>query len=453
MTRFIITMTCCGCALLAAAACDPNLTLDTGAALVVGQKASIKVTEGGDGSALLEKSFKLTDAAKRIFSVEAGDIVASKISSSEIQFTVPVGLTAGPAALEVTTQDGFPFSGTIQINRLVAMRDLAGKVWLLAKTGSDTVAQYAEIPQGDGKESMGKGYGKVAIGPNGTLMVSSALGSKTVKVAWLGGTTKVSEQAATFNEQVNDVAVALGGQILVATSKGTYVIPRPTSVGAALATGKPLDTGDTRTLAVAGGANRAAVLGWIASGNRYQLRFIDPGKTLNSSKVIGTITLDWKPDSGATQAVAMSRDGKTTMAVNSKPSKVAVVREGASKATETTVPQNEQGPISVVSSKSGSDQVFYVLNAGSAPTPNLSVISVSSAGVPKYGAPMDPKLTSESGAPVAVVASTAGELIVLAKHDMVLIDAVKKSVKNIAFANLFKDKKSGEVGGSVAIQP
>ncbi len=442
MTVIYKALTLCGLVALAAA-CDPSLTLDTGAALVVGQKASIKVTEGGDDVVLLENSLRLTDASKREYT--GTNLAATKASADEVQFRVPVGLTAGPASLEVKTQEGWPFSGTIQINRLVVMRDLAGKVWLLAKTGKGTVAQYAEVPQGDGKDNMGKGFGKVAVGPDGTLMASSALSSKTVKVAWLGGTTKVSEQAATFQEQVNDVAVGQKGHILVATSNGLYIMPRPTTVGAALDKGTRLDTGDMRVLAVAGNADRAVALGWVPAGNRYQLRFIEP----SSGKVAGTIDLDWKPESGATQSVAMSADGKTTLVVNSKPTKIAVVREGATKAIDAPAPQNEQGPISVSASGSG---LFYVLNATSAPSPNVSVVTVDSSNI-KFGTPFDPKLTADSGAPIALAASTAGEVIVLAKHDMVLIDTAAKTAKTITFANLFKDKKSGEVGGSVAIQP
>ena len=446
MTPTFRALTFCGCVFLLAA-CDPSLTLDTGTALVVGQKASIKVTDGGDGSALLEQSFKLTDAAKRTYTSTSADskLEVTRVSAEEFQFTVPVGLAPGPAAVEVMTQDGFPFTGTIQINRLVAMRDLAGKVWLLAKTGPDDLAQYAEIPQGDGKDNMGQGYGKLAIGPDGTLLASSALSSKTVKVAWLGSTTRVSEKAATFKVQVNDVAVARTGQILVATADGTQIIARPTSLSADLKADK-LDTGDTRALAVAGKANRAVALSWSPGSKKYVLRFIDPTGT---GKVAGTITLDWKPEVGATQGVAMSADGKTTVVINSKPSKVAVVREGATKAIDAPMPQNEQGPISVAASGSG---LFYVLNASSAPSPNLSVIKVDSSSV-KFDKPIDPKLTKDSGTPIAVSASSAGEVMVLAKHDMVLINAATLSAKTITFTNLFSNKKSGEVGGSVAIQP
>lgn len=440
------TLTLC-CALLLAA-CDPSLTLDTGAALVVGQKASIKVSEGGDGAGLLENTLKLTDSAGRAYT--SSEVKVSKVSSEEIQFTVPVGLAAGKGKVEVQTQDGFPFTGDIQINRLVVMRDLAGKIWLLAKTGPTTVTQFKEINSGDGAESMGKGFGRLAIGPEGVLMASSALSSKTVKVAWLGATTKVSQKAATFKDQVNDVAVALKGQVLVATTNGTYVIAKPTSVGGALEAKDRIDTGDTRAIAVAGKANRAVVLGWMAAGNQYMLKFLDvssddPAK----AKVVGSINLDWKPQAGAVQAVAMSADGKTTVVVNSKPTKVAVVREGATKAIEVVPPQNEQGPVSVAASGSG---LFYLLNGSSAPTPNVSVLKVDATAA-KFDKPIKlEKVTKDSGALVGVSASTAGEIIVLARHDMFLIDA-KMTVTAITFANLFGDKKSGEVGGSVAIQP
>ncbi len=438
-----------GCCALLLAACDPSLTLDTGAALVVGQKASIKVNEGGDGAGLVENTLTLTDSAGRAYT--SAEVKVSKVSDEEIQFTVPVGLAAGKGKLEVQTKDGFPFTGDLQINRLVVMRDLAGKLWLLAKTGPGTVAQFKEIAQGDGGENMGKGFGKVAIGPDGVLMASTAISSKTVKVAWLGATTKVSEKSATLKHQVNDVAVALKGQVLVGTSNGTYVIAKPTSASGSLDAKDRIDTGDTRALAVAGKANRAVALGWMAAGNRYMLKFLDvssddPAK----AKVVGSIDdLGWKPQAGAVQAVAISADGKTTVAVNSKPTRVAVVREGATKAIAVTMPQNEQGPIDVTAAGSG---LFYLLNGSSAPTPNVSVLKVDATAA-KFDPPIKlEKATSDSGALVAVAASTAGDVIVLARHDMFLIDA-NKTVRAITFANLFGDKKTGEVGGTVAIQP
>lgn len=443
--------------LLGAGGCDPELSLNTGGVVLgVGQRASIKVTEGGSGSDLLELTLRLTDASGRLY-VPGGDndLVVSRVKPSEVEFKVPVGVAPGAAQVELRTQEGPAFSGSLQIFRLATMRDLAGKLWVLALSGKGKLVQHLEVKQGDAAANLGRGFGKVSIAPGGVLLATSArakgsTSARMVKLAWLGGdAVKVIEQGVEFSEQVEDVLATSTSQTLVATSAGTYVIQQPADLTAKPQVTKALPTGQTFALAAARKAARAVALGRTKNGATwdYNITLLSLGTEV---KVVRTVPLAWQPDYGTPPVVAMSADGKTVLVADWKSSQLGLLREGKTVLESSNMPPGEQGPISIAAGKGSG--TFYLLNRSSKPNVNLSAVTIASAG-PKFGTPISVGLGASSGKPLAVVASDNDEVLVLAERDVVLVDALTSSASTIQFGNLFKDKKGGEVGGSLAIQP
>ena len=443
---------CCVLSMLAAA-CSPDVTLVINNHLVVGQKATIQLTEGG--ATLLAKSFKLTAADKRVYTPGGGnDVSVTTLSDEQLQFTVPLGITSGDATLEFSTDDDQTFRGTLRIRRVVVMRDLGGKVWILGKTGAGTMEELPSIEAGKGAENLGEGYGKVSVGPGGLLLASSALTSGVIKLAWLGGVTKVSEQSMAVQEPILDLAVAATGQTLVATGPqgsgsdkgGTYLIPRPSSMSDKL-TMNPLIK-DQHTLAVAvagvtdssGKTGRAVALVEQKPGS-HKLMFLDLGE---NSK-LGT-SHDLALKAGSKYAMAMSADGKYAVVVQSKSSTIYVVHDDTKTVEQVNLSPNEKGPIAVTRGKAGN--VFYILNADSGPAPNLSVLTVDSKSA-KLGTAIEQVLSKDSKA-VGLDASAQDEVVVLGEKSMSLVSPSSSTVSPVTFSTLFS---KGERGGSVAIQP
>lgn len=424
--------------LAALAGCETTLEplLVSEGVLLVGQKVSVAVKEGGDGSDLDEKTFEL-EAGNKTYKATSTELELKKVSAKEISFAVPAGVPAGKANLSVGTSQGAVFSGEVFIQRLAAVRDLAGKVWLLALTGGGKAAQFTEAP-------LGAGFGLVSIGYNGRLLASAAKFSREVRLAWLG-TPLTPSNPYTFDSTVelNDLVVTRDGLTLVATSGGVYAIFKPATnpPGVPSVSAGALPTGDTLAVAADSGGTRAVAASRSSSG--YALALID--LSTSSPAVLNTLPIAWTPAADARVALAISPDGKKILFAEDKTDQVALFVEGASAPEEANLNTGEQGPVAAASSADG--EIFYLANSR---TDNLTVVDVSQ-GTLDFKTPLSLSTSGDkSGAPVAIAASTHEEVVVLKEHGLVLLYDGGASITSLTFPNLFQ---SGEIGATVAIQP
>ena len=433
--RWAVGLLCLG---LAAGCGDPELTFFPGAGvLYVAQQASILVTSGGDGSDLVESSLKLVDGEGTAFGAQ--ELQATEVSGDETQFVVPAGIATGKGTLSVETSKGPSFSGEVGINRLMAMRDLSGKIWLLALTGSGAGAQFAEAKAGN----FGTGFGQVAIGYEGRLLATTSRSSGELFLAWVDPGLKPSTpHTISTTETINDLLVTPNGVTLVATSGGVYYAPAPTQDPPVEPTLTLLNVGETVALAAdPAGGKAAAVVDPGSSGN-VALTILD--LTMSPPLAVQTLSTTWS-GGGHALSVAMSSDGKSIVLVDGTDDKLALFGDGQTTPTEQSFPSGESGAVAIAAAPDGS--TFYVANKTSG---NLSKVTVS-AGAATFDSPLD--LTSGSGAPVDVRASTSDEVVVLLEHDLVLLYDAGAKANTLKPTNLVADKVNGEVGGSLAIQP
>jgi hypothetical protein len=432
---------------------DPNLIFEPGPqVLIVGQKASVVVTEGGDGSTLEANTLSLKDADGSTFTAGADGVVAQKKGDgNEVEFTVPPAIAPGDALLEIKTSKGPAFSGKIKISRLMAVRDLAGKVWLLSLQGKDTAgkmaaAQYAEIQSGQ----TGVGHGLLAVGYKGRLMASVAVTPAQLHLAWLDSPPKISPAKLFTGETIRALAVSPTGVTLVGSSTGTHVVDPPTNIASQLTVSTILHTKDTVALAVDRAGKVAAALGVDSTGALYLSLIVLTG---GAPAILGSpITLTgWSWSSGATfkPMLAMSPDGKSVLVLDGT-GQAGLLREGSSTLTPIILPSTESGAVAAASNADGT--VFYVANQTSA---NLSVIKVSSNGTPTVDSPVDlsTAIAADAGTIIDLSVSANDEVALLLQHDLLLYDPAGGATAALAFDYLFKDKTSGEIGSSLAIQP
>jgi DNA-binding beta-propeller fold protein YncE len=442
-------------AAISAAGCEvtPVLSFDPGSEpLNIGQLASVVVEEGGEGATLVEGSFTLTDAQQQVYDAQTKALELTKVSDRELRFTTPAGVAPGKAALSVETSKGPAFSGEIEIQRLIAIRDLGGKTWLPAlveegeaqETGKDLAA---------GK--MGFGQGKVSVGDKGRLMASIATGTRQLYLAWLGRAPKASSSFI-FNPTLtlNDVLVTPGGITLVGTSNGTYLAQRPTkTLTSPIVSGTPLQTDDTLSLAVDRAGTRAVALArgkpGTAKAGQFLVALIDliqPVPTL-----LHQLTLPWTASSSASPVVAVSDNAKHIVVVDSTAGKLVLFIDGKSPGQQVDLPAGQEGAVAIAVNAKGDE--FYVANQKSR---NLGVIKVSDTGV-SFGGAMDLKFgqgaSDVSGAPVDVAVTAEGTVVILLQHDLVLRYSGGTKAKRLTFKTLFSDKISGEEGGALSIQP
>jgi hypothetical protein len=424
---------------------EPELTFDPGpAVLLVGQYASIEVTEGGDGSDLDQSTFVLKDAAGKTFDSKSADLELKKISNKEIGFAVPPGIAAGEASLTVGTKKGLEFSGKVDINRLMAMRDLSGKIWMLALLGDGTASQFGEAGPG----IFGVGHGHLSVGYKGRLLASTSGPSRTLQLAWVASTLKVSS-AHVFDSMVvvNDVLVTSTGATLVSTEAGTYYVKKPTTdpPGKLEVSSFPLATGKTFGLAVDRLGLRAVAITDPGATGTIGIARID----LSSwpPTLLPTVHTSWQGGADADLRIAVSHNGKNVVAVDGTFGRLALLAESAAP-VEVSFPAGEEGAWAVAAAPDGS--TFYVANKTSK---NVSVVSVK-GGTVSFETPItfDASANSKSGAPLDVAVSDAGEVVILLERDIVLIDKGAKA-KTLTFTDLFKDKVNGEVGQWITIQP
>ncbi len=427
-------------AALAAAGCDPTMSLDTaGLHLVVGQTGRIQVIEGGDEAPIVLDTLSLIDTGGRAYDAKA--LSAKAPSGKLIELVVPTGIAPGKGDLKVSTSDGYSFEGTVQITRLAAMRDLAGKVWMLALPEVGTMNQYLDISPGT--KGMGKGAGAVAISPDGKLLASSARGIWRVYLAWTGD-HPMKKNPVQLPRQVEAITVTSTHHTLAATDKGTFYIEPPKSRTATLSLGKSgLATGTTLALASARNAKVAVALSSTGSKNpSYKLYRLDLSGATPAVKSQDDI--NWAVQAGNSFSMALSHDGSAALVTNMAGHRVNLMLKGSKNTT--ALPSSQRGPVSVAA---GSGGVFYVLNQGSK---NISVVKTSGSTI-KFEKVIKLNMTALSGKPMQLSMSDNGELTVLAERDVLLVYPKTGKVHTIRFANLFSNKTKGEVGGSIAIQP
>jgi len=429
---------------------DPSLIFEPGlAALIVGQKASVVVTEGGDGSGLMANSLSLKDADGSTFTASANGVVVRKVKDEEVEFTVPPAIAPGDALLEIKTDKGPAFSGKVKISRLMAMRDLAGKIWLLSLQGKDAAgqmasAQYTEIQSSD----TGAGHGLVSVGYKGRLLATVAVLSSQLHLAWMGNQPKISPPTLFTGETIRAVAMTPTGVTLVGSDQGTHVVDLPTDITSPLVSSTTLSTQETLSLAVDRKGKGAAALGADSAGGLHLSLIVLTG---GAPSILQTIALSgWTWSSGADikPTLAMSPDGKTVLVVDGA-GQARLLKEGSSTLVPISIPAAESGAVAVASNEDGT--VFYVANQTSN---NLSVIKVSD-GIPTVDAPVDlaAAMGADAGKVIDLEVSGNGEVTVLLEHNLLLYDPASSKVTALTFPYLFTDKASGETGGSLAIQP
>jgi hypothetical protein len=438
--------------LFAAAGCDPKLSLYVQGVLTVGEVAKLSVEESSDKAAIDDKSFKLVDAQGHTYAPSGSSktVQVTRVSEKELTFVVPTGIAPGEASIEVMTQKGLPFTAKALVNRLIAMRDLSGKVWMIAIKALGEYSQYTEVKSGD--SGLGSGDGKVSFGPQGWLLASSSRQAKQVKLAAIGASVELTT-AYTFEQDVADVVVMYSGQTLVATGNTLSLIEKPTSFSTSLSVSA---LNSTQTFAVAADrtGKRAVALQQSSSKSSctdttaYCLA-ITPIDTSGSTPSPSTPILlkSWRIQGTFTPAVAISSDGKYVIAVEPSLGKMAFLQDGTGAATESAMNNGEGGPIAVAADRTGT--VFYVLNKT---TNNLSVVTVA-GGAATFGTPIALNPLSTAGSAVGITTSDNGELIALFEHDLVSVDTVTQKAAGITLSNLFTNKQNGEVGGALSIQP
>lgn len=431
-----------------AAGCgDPKLSFPPAkGVLLVGQHVSVVVTEGGDGSDLDESTFALQDAGGQRWDASSSDLELKRVSGDEISFSVPPGIAAGEATLSVNTSKGPTFESKATINRLMAVRDLSGKIWLLALLGDGSAAQFAEEAAG----TFGFGFGQVAVGYKGRLLASTARAKGEVRLAWISSNLTPSPAHA-FDAAVviSSVRVTAAGLTLVGTSNGTYVVEKPTTdpPGALTVSSTPLPTGATVGLAVDGRGARAVAITDPGPGGTIQLALLD--LTASPPVLLQNLKTPWTGGAAERMSVAMSSDGRNILAVDGTGNRLALFTEGNPSPIEEGAPLNEEGAAAVAASSDGN--LFYVVNGKSK---NVSRVQVGSGKI-DFGSPLGlgGSISDLSGAPVDVAVSQNDEVAILLERDIVLLYDKSTRAKTLGFPNLFKDKVGGEVGGGLAIQP
>lgn len=435
MTRYLLVML----PLLVAAGCDPSLSLDTtGVHLVIGQTGHIRVIEGAGDAKMLPDTLTLTDTGGNAF--DAKTLGAKEISEDTIELVVPAGIAPGRADLTVDTTEGFPFTGKLQITRLAAIRDLAGKVWMLALPDTGSLNQYLDIAPGT--KGMGKGAGEVAISPDGKLLASSARAIWRVYLAWTGD--HPMQNFVQLSRQVTALTITSTLHTLAATDKGVNYIEPPTSRTATLTQGKSaLATGDTLALASARNAKVAVALS-RGSGSGASYKLFRLSFTGEAPAIATQDDINWAVQAGNKFSAAMTHDGNAALVTNMAGHRINLLRSGSN--SSSALPTNQRGPISVTAGAGG---VFYVLNQT---TKNISVVKTVGSKI-TLDTPIDLGLSASSGKPLQLSLSGNNELLVLTERDVVLVYPNTGKTHIAQFVNLFTDKTNGEVGASVAIQP
>jgi hypothetical protein len=424
------------CALLLGCSRTPNLSLKSGP-LVVGQQVSVRVTEGGDGSDLKEDTLVLRDSALTLWG--AAELGATKLKPGEVAFQVPRGIVAGDGTLDVTTQNGARFRGTVPLRRMIAVRDGTGDLWLPVIDGEGHVSPQVDLRA----QQTGFGSGYLAVSPSGSVLAIAARPDKELRLVRLGSSPKASPAAA-LPDFPRDVLIAQSGAALVATDKGVFVADSPASSGEPpVLAAEPFLAAPALSLARDSKGTKAVALVRDGTPPAYALVLID--LTTSPPTAASPVSLGWAADVPVPFRLAMAADSGAVLVVNRPRDVVALLPPGGTAAVEQPMPAGQNGPVAVCA---GSADLFFVVNAGNR---NISQVTVGT-GLPVFGTPIEFALPDASGAPVAIAASDREEVVVLFEHDVVLISGPERTVAVPQLPALFVDKTT-QLGVALAIQP
>jgi hypothetical protein len=423
------------CVLLVACSSAPSISLKSGP-LVVGQQVSIRVTEGGDGSDLKEDSLVLRDPALTLWG--AAELGATKLKPGEVAFQIPRGIVAGDGVLDVTTQKGARFRGTVPLRRMISVRDGNGDVWLPVIDSEGHASPQVNLRA----QQTGFGSGYLAVSPAGSVLAVAARSDKELRLVRLGTSPKISP-AASLPDFPRDVVITQSGATLVATDQGVFVAAPPTSFGEPpVLAAEPFLA--TPALSLARDSRGAQAVALVRDGTppTYALVLID--LTASPPTAASPVSLGWPADVPVPFRLAIS-DGGAVLVVNRPRDTVALLPARGSAIVEQAMPAGQNGPVAVCASLG---DLFFVVNAGYR---NVSQVSTGS-GAPVFGPPIEFALPDASGLPVAIAASDREEVVVLFEHDVVLITGPDRTVAVPQLGALFADKTT-QLGVALAIQP
>jgi hypothetical protein len=428
--------------LLGACAPDPSLRVEgEGKVLTVGQRASLHVTRGDpDGSRLDPATFVLTDAAKRTLGPTAPGLELAPLSPWEIGFAIPPGISPGPATLTVGTARGPVFSAGLTVERVVAVRDLTGKVWLTSLAGAPgSLATLAELSPAQA----GAGSAQLALSPSGRLL---AMAGAELRLAAIERPPRVSAPLV-LAVATRDVALTALNATLIASDQGLHLVEPPSQAiddktALKLAATPVLDR-PTLAIAVDRSGSRGAALTVDGTPPRYELVLLN--LQASPPAVLTRVPLAWPVDAAATVDLALSPDGAAAVVVSSAQGTVAILRHGAATASELALPSGQTKPVAVSAARAG---LFRVLSLES-----RGILALSLEGGGRFETSLELKLPGESGAPVALAASANDELVALFERELVLVAGAAAPLVLKPASGLFADKTKADPGVSLALQP
>ncbi len=430
-------------ALLLLGACSPDPTLRVegeGKLLAVGQRASLRVTVGDQDESKLDlATFVLTDAAKRTYRAGAAGLDLAALTAWEVGFAVPAGVAPGPGSLSVGTKRGAVFSAALAFERVIAVRDSTGKIWLTALSGAEgAIATFGELTP----TQAGAGAGRLAVGASGRVL---AVAGAELRLVALERPAR-SSAPLVLPAATRDVALTAKHAALIANDQGLYLSEPPSSIdektAPKLAAAQLLDR-PTLAIALDRTGARGAAVTVEGSPARYQVVLLN--LLASPPAVIARVPLAWTVDAAATIDVALGPDAGAAVVVSSAQAAVAILRSGAASPTELPLPSGQAGPVSVTARAAG---LFQVALKGS-----RSVLPLKLGPEARFEAPVELGLTNESGAPVAIAGSENDETVVLCERELVLILGNGKPRLLKPPSGLFANKTKSDPGASLALQP
>lgn len=428
--------------LLGACAPDPSLRVEgEGRVLTVGQRARLLVTRGDpDGSRLDPATFVLSDAAKRTLGPSTPGLELAGLSPWEVGFAIPPGVAPGPATITVGTARGPVFSAALAIERVIAVRDLTGKVWLTSLAGAPSaLAVLAELSP----IQAGAGAAQLALSPSGRLL---AMAGAELRLAALERPPRISAPLV-LPAATRDVALSARNATLIANDQGLHLVEPPSQAIDEKTTLKLAATPvlDRPTLAVAvdRSGSRGAALTVDGTPSRYELVLLNLQAT--PPAVLTRVPLAWPVDATATVDLALAPDGAAAVVVSSAQGTVAILHHGAAKVSELALPSGQAKPVAIAAARSGLFRLVSLESRG--------ILALSLEGGGRFETSLELKLPGESGAPVALAASANDELVALFERELVLIAGAAAPLVLKPASGLFADKAKADPGVSLALQP
>jgi hypothetical protein len=228
-------------------ACDTSVKIEGPKRWVVGQRVTLVRQHGG---AFAQNDFTLTDAAGRVYPNSDPALDYVWVDDTEIRFTVPHSISAGPATVSVGADSGDAYVFDVEVVRLFGVLDVSGS---LAFHGLDDPDRHYASYQ------VGVGQGYVTLSWEGDRLI--AVAAATGEVHFLELTI---DSLKPFAPSV-ELGIPLGrGALLdrgavVASNEGVgYIVQLPNG---ALELDAWLQTGAVSALAAAPRFNRVVAAG------------------------------------------------------------------------------------------------------------------------------------------------------------------------------------------------